>query len=289
MLSKDVLKKLKHIEIYTRRLLRGSMVGDSRSALKGSGLEFDQIREYQVGDDVRFIDWNSSARMNKLLVKQYIEERNRTVFLAIDVSASSLFSSNEQLRRDTIAQIGSILAIVADYGKDHVGLLLFSDEIEETMPIARGRTHIRMIMEKLFSYTPRNKKTDVNVAFEYVAKLARRDSIVFCISDFIDHNFEKNLGIVSRMHDVVAIRCLDHNEQAFSSVGFLSIEDNETGLQLVLDTRASEVATVNYALEKRRQALDGVFKKYAVDCIDIINGKPFIGDLIRFFRRRMRY
>src|SRR5665647_3240289 len=146
MISSEILKKIKQIEIYTQRLLTGSLVGDSRSAIKGQGLEFDQLREYQMGDDVRFIDWSSSARMDKLLVKQYIEERNRTVLLAVDVSASTFFSSDQELKNESMAQIASVLALVADYGKDHVGLILFSDEIEEFVPPSAGRMHVRLIM-----------------------------------------------------------------------------------------------------------------------------------------------
>src|SRR5579862_8407903 len=144
MLSPEIIKKIRQIEIATRRLLTGSLVGDSRSAVKGEGFEFDQIRDYQMGDDVRAIDWNSSARMDKLLVKQYIQERNRTVILAVDVSASTLFSSDDALKSDIIAQLASVLALVADYGKDTVSLLLFSDEIELFIPAGRGRQHVRL-------------------------------------------------------------------------------------------------------------------------------------------------
>lgn len=289
MLPNDILKKINHIEIYTRRLLSGSMVGDSRSAVKGSGLEFDQIRDYQLGDDVRFIDWKASARSNKVLVKQYIEERDRTVFLAVDASASSLFSSNEQLRHDLIAQIGSVLALVADYGKDQVGLILFSDKIEATIPIKRGRNHSRAIMEKLFTYKARNVKTDINVALAASAQLKRKDMMMFLISDFIAQGYEKNLGIVSSMHDVVAVRCLDANEKQLPDVGFLTIEDSETGEQSIIDARASSLESINGYLNERRELQDGIFARCAVDCIDVTSGKPFIGDLIRFFRRRMRY
>lgn len=286
MISSDVLKKIKHIEIYTKRLLSGALVGDSRSAIKGSGLEFDQIREYQFGDDVRFIDWHASSRMNKVLVKQYIEERNRTILLAVDVSASQQFSSTASTKHDICAEIASVLALVADYGKDHVGLLLFSDQIECFIPVGAGRNHIRLIMEKLFSFKPKHVKTNINKALEYVAKLNRKDSLLFLISDFIDYDFEKKLGIASNMYDTVAIRCTDQNEHALPNVGFLTVQDTETQEQHLLDTRNKGLS---YALGKRIDDQNRLFKKCGVDILDIMINKPFAGELIRFFRRRMRY
>ncbi len=289
MLSNDILNKIKHIEIYTKRLLSGSMVGDSRSAIKGSGLEFDQIREYQIGDDVRFIDWNSSVRMNKLLVKQYVEERNRTILLAIDISKSSMFSSNDQLRHDLIAQVASVLTLVAEYGKDHVGLLLFSDIQELVIPVKRGRNHSRALMEKLFTYQPRNSKTDINVALAWAAQHKRKDAMLFIISDFISDSFEKNLGIVASMHEVVNIRVADRNEIELPKIGFIEIEDPESGVIHMIDARDKHVHKLNAYLKERREKQDSVFARCATDCIDVANGKPFIGDLIRFFRRKMRY
>jgi uncharacterized protein (DUF58 family) len=289
MLSNEILNKIKHIEIYTKRMLSGSMVGDSRSAVKGSGLEFDQIREYQVGDDVRFIDWNSSARMNKLLVKQYIEERNRTVLLAVDVSKSNMFSSSNELRQDLIAHVASVLALVADYGKDHVGLLLFSNVQELVMPVKRGRHHTRALMEKLFTYQARNAKTDINVALSWASQHKRKDAMLFIISDFIADSFEKKLGIVASMHDVVNIRISDKNEIEFPKVGFLEIQDPETGVVQMIDARKKSVHSLNSYLKARRGKQDDIFGRCATDCIDVINGQPFIGELIRFFRRRMRY
>lgn len=289
MLSKEVLKKIRQVEIHTRRLLRGSLAGDSRSALKGSGFEFDQIREYQMGDDVRFIDWNSSARMNKLLVKQYIEERNRTVLVAVDVSASAFFSSSSVLKFDIFAQIAAVLTIVAAYGKDCVGLLLFSDEIELFIPPNRGAMHTHIILQKLFSYQPKNKKTDINVVLKRLAQLRRRDAVVFLISDFIADSFEIYLPVVSRLYDLIAISCSDKYEQKIPSVGLLPLEDIETGEQLIIDTRKSNQSSVALFLDKRLKEQRLLFKKYGIDVVEIVHHKPFIGDIIRFFRRRMVY
>jgi len=287
MLSKEVIKKIRQIEIATRRLLSGSYVGDYSSAKKGAGFEFDQIREYQLGDDVRFIDWKSSARSNKLLVKQYIEERNRSVILAVDMSASSFYGSSKQIKFDVLSEIAAVLSLVADYGKDQASLLLFTDEVELFIPPGRGRKHIHKIMENLFSFAPVHKKTNIDSALDRLAKLNRRDSIVFLLSDFVGDVSPKKLSVVSKLYDLVAIRCLDKNEQALANVGFINVEDIETGEPVLLDSRGSK--QVNKFLQKRLVQQENTFKKYGIDFLDVSPGKSFIGDVILFFRRRMMY
>jgi uncharacterized protein (DUF58 family) len=290
MLSHEILTKIKHIEIYTRRILNSTLSGDSRSAVKGTGFEFDQIREYQLGDDVRYIDWKSSVRMNTLLTKQYIEERSRTVILAVDCSGSSFFSSNEDLRFDTIARMASVLALVAEYGKDHVGLLMFSDTVELFIPPKRGRTHTRMIMERLFDRKPVQTGTDLNVAFEYLARRNINKSLVFMVSDFIaERPFTKYMGIIAKKHDLVAIRCLDPHEKQFPSVGFLPVQDSETGEISLLDTRGNKGARLNALLGERVAEQNHLFKQHGVDVLDVRIDQSFMGELVCFFRRRMMY
>ena len=289
MLSKDVAKKVRQIEIHTRRLLNGALVGDNRSALKGTGLDFDQIREYQEGDDVRFIDWNSSARMNKLLVKQYIEERSRTIILAVDVSQSGLFSSSHTLKRDVMAEVAGVLALVADYGNDHVALLLFSDEVELFIPPSKGKAQIHVLMEKLFSFKPKSKKTNITSTLKHLALLKKKDAVVFLISDFVDTGFEKLLAVVAKKYDCIAVRCLDTHERGLPSVGFLTVEDSETGQLVTIDTRRADDGILSHFFKKRISVQDTMFKKYGIDCLELSNKPVFIGDIIRFFRRRMRY
>jgi|SRR5579885_1101483 len=288
-LSLDTIKKMRQIEICTRRLLNGSLMGDNRSAVKGSGFEFDQIRDYQMGDDIRFIDWSSSARANKLLVKQYIEERNRTIMIAVDISASSSFSSSEQMRSEVMAQLASVLALVGDYGKDYVGLILFSDTVEYYLPPSKGRSHIHALMEKLYSFKPRRTKTNIAAALQHLLKISSRNGIAFIISDFIDqHSFEKSLRTASKKYDIIALRCLDAHEQAMPSLGFVMVEDTESGTIHELDLRSSKGA-VHYFLRQRSAAQQKMLKKYGVSCVDIALDKPFIGEIIRFFRARMMY
>ena len=289
MLSSEIIKKIKQIEITTKRLLSGSFVGDYSSAKKGSGFEFDQIREYQLGDDVRFIDWKASARTNKVLVKQYIEERNRAVILAVDMSQSSFYSSSPELKVDVLKEIAAVLALVADYGKDQASLLLFTDEVEVFIPPARGIKHIHKIMESLFSYKPKNAGTNINCVLERLAKLRRKDSIVFWLSDFIGQVDEKKLHIVSRIYDLVAVRCIDKNEHGLPNVGFVDMQDIETGQNVVIDARKKKAKVLTKFLEHRLNVQDGIFKKYGIDYLHVSPQKPFIGDIIIFFRRRMMY
>lgn len=289
-LSIQIAKKIKEIEIHTQRLLRGTLVGDSRSATKGTGLEFDQIREYQLGDDVRFIDWKASARMNDLLVKQYIEERSRTVMLAVDVSGSEFFGSEHSLKHDTLAQIASVLALVATAGKDRVGLLLFTDSIELFIPPARGKGHVHKIMQELFSFKPQSKKTDITIAIKKLAQLKQSDMIAFIISDFIDASLNsKYLATLCMKKELVGIRCLDQHEQRLPSVGFLPVIDQETGEQLIVDLRSKKSGMLSKYLAQRIATQDKLLKRSGMTVLDVKNNDTFIGDLIKFFRRRMRY
>jgi uncharacterized protein (DUF58 family) len=287
MLSPEIVKKIKQIEIHTKRLLSGLQVGDFSSARKGSGFEFDQIRDYQMGDDVRYIDWRSTARTGKLLMKQYIEERDRTVIIVVDVSSSSLFSSAGASKFDVMAQVAAVLALVADYGKDHASLVLFSDDIDVVIPPNRGKKHIHTLMRQVFSHNIERKKTDLSVVLKYLAGLRSKDALVFFISDFIDSGYERFLQVVAKKYDFIALRCLDANEVTFPDVGFLTMQDIETGRECVVDTRNR--AGVAAFLQRRTQEQAMLFKKHGIDYLDIAPQRPFIGDVIQFFRRRMMY
>ncbi len=292
MLSQDLLTKIRHIEIQTRRLLNGALVGDSRSAIKGSGFEFDQIRDYQMGDDIRFIDWKSSLRAGKTLVKQYFEERNRTIVIALDTSSSGLFSSTDITKSEVMAQIASILALVADYGKDTVGLLLFSDTVELFVPPAQGKAHVHTIMQKAFTHPTSRKKTDIAAALHYLAGLPNANATVFLISDCIDQEserLEKLLKLVSKKYDFTVIRCLDTHEERLPDVGMLTLEDPETGQDCVVHIQRGRGRRVQEFLHNRLQWQRSLFRKYKIGHLDVAVHKPFISDLITFFRKRMMY
>lgn len=283
-LSKEILQKVRNIEIHTRRLLSGTLIGGYSSAKKGSGLEFDQIRDYQEGDDVRFIDWKGTARQDKLLVREYIEERNRAILLVVDGSASTYFSSSDELKSELYAQIASVLALVADYGKDQVGLILFSNEVQTVIPPKSGRQHTRLVMETLFNHKP-SGTTSFDQAFHRLIQMNRKDAIVFLISDFIvTPGYEKLLRIVSRKYDTIAIRCLDQREQNLPDLGFLSVRDPETGACGLLKTGAKDFSL---HMKEWNKEVEFILKKCGVDLIELQVQKPFMGELVRFCRQRM--
>ncbi len=283
-LNQEVLRKIRHIEIQTRRLLRGTLIGDYSSAQKGSGLEFDQLREYQVGDDVRFIDWNASARSDKILVKQYIEERNRTVMILVDCSASMLYGSSEHLKSQICAQIASVFALVADYGKDTVGAILFADTVKAVVPPKRGRQHVHAIMETLFLAVP-SGTTSLQSALERLMSLQKKDAIIVIVSDFFGQGYEKTLKVVARHHEVIAVKCTDPREQQLPECGYLPVVDPETGHTGVVATGSG----INNLLRTHHETVNATIRACGVDILDLPIDRPFVGEIIRFFRRRMMY
>jgi uncharacterized protein (DUF58 family) len=287
-ISPDIAQKIKEIEISTKRLISGALAGENRSPLKGSGFDFDQIREYSVGDDVRFIDWNASARMNSLLIKEYVEERSRAIIVAVDVSGTSFFSSAQPVRREIAAQIASALALVAEHNNDRVGLLLFANEVELYIPPCQGKTHVRTIINHLFTYSPGSSGTQFQAVLQQLAKIKRKDTVVFWISDFIGTVSSKYVRLVSRMYDVVAIRCLDQYEMALPSVGFITVTDIETGATCVIDTRRARNMEIKQFLSSRVTDQNKEFKRAGVDVVDVMIGRPFIDYIIIFFKKRLR-
>jgi uncharacterized protein (DUF58 family) len=286
----DIAAKIKQLEIFTRRLLNGALVGDSRSAIKGSGFEFDQIRDYAFGDDIRFIDWKASARTNKVLVKQYIEERSRTVFLAVDVSQSSMFGSGTINKYNRIVELASVLALVAQHGKDHVGLLLFSDSIEEYIPAGSSLQHVHRILDSMLSFQPKQSKTNISQALQHLLAVKKSDAIVFLISDFIDENVDTYLAQAAKKYDLIAVRCLDNNEKTMPAVGFITVEDLETGELVELDLRGAHNNDVKRFLAARIDQQTKLFKRRGVDLVDVAPERDdYLAEMVKFFRRRMMY
>ena len=290
-ITPEARRKIKQIQIHTRRLLTSSLVGDSRSAIRGSGFEFDQIREYRQGDDIRFIDWNASTRTNSLLVKEYIEERSRTILLCVDISSSVLFGSQENTKRDLMAEVASILALVANFGKDRTGLMLFSNEVELYIPPGRGNQHINRIIEFLFCHQAKQSTTSLQSALKRLIRERHKDAVVFLVSDFIDEeeSLTRYLPVAARMYDLIALRCLDRNEKSLPSVGLLTVEDRETGELTTIDTRTNGNEALQAFFAARLSTQDRLFKRYGVELLDISADSSFVADLIKFFRRRMYY
>lgn len=289
MISNEMLKHIRQLEIQTKRLLRSSLAGQSSSAVKGSGFEFDQIREYQQGDDVRFIDWKSSARAGRFMVRQYIEERRRTIMLLVDVSGSAYFGSQFDNKHHMMSEIAAIIALAADICKDRVGLLLFTDEVELFIPPGSGQHHVRSLIERLFTYRPVHKATSISRALAYLAQLRLKDAVVFLISDFIGSSpFEKAFAVVAKKYELIAIRTLDKNERHLPNVGLLTLVDVETGQELMVDVR-SRTAPFNNFCRERIHDRNKLFSRYGVDLFETTPGQFFIANLIRFFRQRMLY
>lgn len=287
-MKENIQNKIKKITIYTKRLTQTSLAGDYLSAFKGTGLEFDQLREYQIGDDIRFIDWNSSAKMNKMMIKQFVEERDRVIILAIDLSASSQYASQPELRAETITQVATALAFIATQNKDKVGALFFSDRVEKWIEPKRGRAHYGKIIETLLSIKPTGKTTDIKEALRFLISLKKRNSIVFMLSDWIESgardDYTKLLKIASIKFDFIGIRFLDLCEQKLPSFGLIDMQDPETGSMCTIDTRSK----LNVFLKSRKIAQEKLFKKYKIDLLDLTVGKPFANKMIEFFHQRIR-
>lgn len=284
MIDQSILKRIHELEIYTKRLLTNAQAGEYRAKVKGTGYEFDQIREYQPGDDIRFIDWACTARTGKVMARQYFEERSRTVMLFVDGSASGLFGTKGESKYTTCATVAAVLALAAHATKDAVGLVLFTDDIVTVVQPGRSRLAVYRLIEQLFNYTPRGT-TSIRRAGEYLSMLKKKNIVAFIISDFIDTGFEKQLMAVGSKHDVIAVRCLDPLEKGLPVQGFIQLEDIETGEELLVDMRPTKQRDRFYSLVTTE--LIQLAKKAHIDHIDISPKKPFIPELVRFFQRRI--
>lgn len=281
-----VAHKIKQIEIHTKRLMKVNLLGQTRSRVKGSGLEFDQLRDYEIGDDVRAIDWNSSARNNKLLIKQFNDERQRTIIIALDISHSCFYGSDSYLKEDILAQCAAIMSYAAMMQKDEVGLILFNDKVNLYIPPAKGKAHVQLILDKIFSAQAQPGHTNLAVTLEFLASLRKKNALVFLISDFISVDFEPKLSIAARMYDLMAIRIIDNLEKQFPISGLLRMYDNETQDMHIIDLRSKKKNDVNGYLTDRIEEQNKLFKKYRVDLLDVSFHQEPIDQLITFFKTR---
>ncbi|MBP6869587.1 DUF58 domain-containing protein [Candidatus Babeliales bacterium] len=287
MLSPEILKKIHEIKFRTRRVMNGTLVGGHVTKRKGSGFEFDQIRAYNYGDDIRFMDWNSSARTGKLLVRQYLEEKNRTIVLCLDVSASTFFAGKQGLTSDVMQQVIAILSCVGEFEQDNIGLLLFSDQVEKFIAPSRGYKHTMYLMETIFSYKPVYKKTDINVVCRYLIDTFRSEAAVVIVSDFIAEGFEQSLKQLVCKREVVAIRCIDEIMKKLPPVGYVWGQDPETQATFLLHFSGQQSADLQKKLENRIALQDQLLRRCNIDCLDIAIDTNFLKTLILFFKRRM--
>ena len=287
MVTKDLISKIRKIEIRTRRIVDELTGGAYHSVFKGKGMEFNEVREYLPGDDVRAIDWNVTARMGHPYIKKFVEERELTVFLLVDISASGDFGSISQNKNELAAELAALLAFNAIRNNDQVGLILFTNKDELHLPIRKGRRHVLRLIRELLVYDRQNKQTDIKYAIETFMKVSHRRSVVFLISDFIDEGYEQAIAIANKKHDFIAIRILDKKDLSLSPVGYLTVEDAETGAILTFPSlqksKRRDFAVNSWGIHQK--AVD-IFRHAGIDLIDIVNGEDYIKPIMQFFRNR---
>jgi uncharacterized protein (DUF58 family) len=289
VIPKHVLKKVRQIEIRTRHLVNDVFSGEYHSVFKGRGMEFAEVREYEPGDDIRSIDWNVTARMGRPYIKRFTEERELTVILVVDVSASSNFGTFEQMKGEIVAELCAVLAFSAIKNNDRVGLLIFTDQIEKFIPPKKGRTHILRVIRELLYTQPEQPGTDITQALEYLNKVFTRRSIVFMVSDFLTSNYMTPLRIANKRHDMVAITITDPREIRLPPVGLIELEDVETGEEVLIDTNDKAWLQAYQKMNiQRREERDREFRLMGVDAVHISTDRPYIDPLIQFFRMRER-
>ena len=301
MIPREILKKIRQIEIRTNRLVTETLAGQYHSVFKGQGMNFDEVREYQPGDDVRAIDWNVTARMNHPFIKKFVEERELTVMLVVDVSGSGLFGSRAQSKRELAAEIASVLAFSAIRNNDKVGLLLFTDEVEKFIPPRKGRSHVLRVIREVLFFEPKRRGTDLVHALEFMGRVLPHKAIVVVISDFITPSgggrlpmpLQTALRMANRRHDVVAVHIADRYELELPALGRLTLEDAETGEILELNTGPAASRDA-FALRQQKQSEDLArqFRSSGIDAIQLHTDESYSAALGRFFenreKRRMR-
>ncbi|MDD5504320.1 MAG: DUF58 domain-containing protein [Candidatus Omnitrophica bacterium] len=289
MIPKDIIKKIRKIQITTSRMADSDFAGRYHSVFKGRGMEFHEVREYIPGDEIRSIDWNVTARAGHPYVKKFVEERELVVMILLDVSMSCRFGTCANSKNQIAAEISSVLAFSAVKNNDKVGLILFSDKVEKTIPPRKGVKHILRIVREALYYQPVSTGTDLNKALMYLNKTLKRKAVVFVISDFFDRDFKKVLSVSNRHHDIVAVNIIDPREMEMPNAGIIKLRDSETGLELTVDT-SSERFRSDYrdGCKNRLEQGKRLFISAGVDRILIRTDKPYAGELAEFFRARKR-
>jgi len=288
-LPKEIFKKIRRIQIYTNRTVDDILAGQYRSVFKGRGMEFAEVREYQVGDDVRFIDWNVTARMGRPYVKQFAEERELTVMLLVDASGSGRFGSADQTKNEIAAEIAALIAFSAIRNNDKVGLIIFTDRVEKFVAPKKGRSHVLRVIREILFFEPQGKKTDITSAIEYLMRVTTRQTVAFLISDFIASGFEKRLRAANYRHDMIALRIADPRELKLPRVGLIELEDPETGQRALINTRNAKLRNKFERASNARLAEQAkMFRSINVDSVDIRTASSYVEPLVRFFRMRER-
>ena len=306
MINSELSRQIRFIQIFTNRAVNDILAGEYQSVFKGSGMEFDEVREYQPGDDVRTIDWNVTARTGHPFVKRYVEERELTVVLMVDISASGLFGSVAKHKSEVAAELCALLAFSAIKNNDKVGLLLFSDRIERFIPPRKGASHVLRIIREVLGFQPTATGTDIGLALDYLGRVLHKRGVVFLLSDFLSPEFKKPLGLLARRHDLIAISIIDRRELTIPALGLIELRDAERGVSCLVDTSDKAFqARYQERGRARQQGLARLFGSLAVDHIPIVlaagessvassskrdgvKSLSHVDELVRFFKQRER-
>lgn len=289
MIPEELAKKIRILQITTRKVVNDVLAGEYGSVFRGRGMEFDEVREYMPGDDIRTIDWNVTARTGHPYVKRFVEERELTVIFLVDLSASGAFGSVDKLKNEVAAEFCALLAFSAVKNNDKVGLVVFTDQVEMFIPPKKGTKHVLRVIRELLHFKPRQTQTDIVGALEYLGRVTTKRAVVFLVSDFQAEGFEKPMRVLAKRHDLAAVTVVDPREVRLPDVGLLELEDAETGELVLVDT-ASAAVRKRYERLGREQAdrFRELFASMGVDQIEVMTGKDYIPKLVHFFRTRER-
>ncbi len=289
MLPAEILRKVRRIEIRTNRLVNESLAGEYHSVFKGRGMEFSEVREYQFGDDIRTIDWNVTSRMGHPYVKRFVEERELTVILLVDFSASGEFGSQGRFKREIAAEICALLAFSAIKNNDRVGLIAFTDRIETFLRPRKGKDHVLRVIREVLYFRPGGRGTDIGMALRTLVRTITKRSVVFLVSDFLGEGYEQPLRVAARKHDVIAITMTDPREEDLPPLGLVDLEDAETGEHVIIDASDRRTrARLRRWAEERRARRDALFRAVGMDALELFTNRPYDVPLVRFFHRRAR-
>ncbi len=285
--TKELLKKVRKIEIKTRRLSDHIFGGEYHSTFKGRGMTFSEVRQYQFGDDVRNIDWNVTARYSEPYIKVFEEERELTMMLVADVSGSEFFGTDKQFKNEIVTEVAATLAFSAMQNNDKIGLILFTDEIELFIPPKKGKSHVLRIIRELLEFKPKSKKTDISQAIKYLSNVMKKKAIVFVLSDFMADDYEQTMKIAANKHDITGIRIYDEREETIPSLGMVQMEDEETG-ELMLVNTGSKTVRNNYASYYRGRVdyFKETFRRSGAGVIDVRTDESYVKKLLGYFKRR---
>ena len=310
MIPEEIFKKVRQIHIRTSHMVNDVLAGQYESVFKGQGIEFEEVREYQPGDDIRTIDWNVTARTGRPFVKKFVEERELTVMLIVDLSGSLSFGTHDRSKAELAAELCAVIAFSAIANNDRVGLIIFTDRIEKFIPPKKGRRHVLRVIRDVLSFTPEGHGTDIAVALEYLSKVTTRRTVSFLVSDFFvlgdprflvlgdprsdfseqpGRGYEQALRIASKRHDVIAIAIADPREWELPKLGIMEFHDAETGETVLIDTASSRTrAEFRRLAEEQIERRSDLFRSAGIDTISVQTGKPYVGELLKFFRMRER-